>query len=217
MFAIFRSWPFVWLMMQLVALAAQPAGLRIANALDHGSGPLRVELDSSPWNEEGMERAEVSGLRRLQPGVHRLKFSKEGLTTAHVRMTLKAGEIITLVPYASGSEGEVVIRVLKLHGRKADANRLGTLVYVGADERILLELKQLGGSWTPLALRRLELIPFSIQQSRGYLPMRVGRQSLNAMPVMEKGHHVVVIYDLKNGCPASLSYRDRAWPGVSQP
>lgn len=198
----------------VLGLDAETAGLRICNALDLGQSRLQVELNGKAWGESGMEVGEVSGLRRLQPGSHRLNFSGEGWENRRVVLNLEAGEIVTLVPHEGRAEnGKRMIRVLKLESRETK-DRSVTFVYVGEQPRLLMEMKPVGKSWTPISLKRLELKPFTIHRSRGYLPMRVGKTPLHSMPVFEEGHHIVVLYERRNGEVSSLCYRDRGFPSV---
>lgn len=195
------------------------AGLRIANALEEGSARLRVELNGRVWRDGGMGCGEVSGLRRVAHGTHHLSFSMDGLKGREVRLTLKPGQILALVPHAlaleDGSGRE--IRVLKLEHLKDRSERIATVVDLGCEPCRLLEIKQIGKSWAPVALRRMELARFPIVQHRGYLPMRVGRQQLHSLPVFKEGHQVVVLYERKGGGLTSLHYRDRGWPAAEGP
>jgi len=192
----------------------QWAGLRVANALGHGRGSLQVELNGEAWSVHGMEVGEVSSLRRVPPGRHRLRFQREGLAVHEAQLTLKADECITLVVHAGRVEDDAAweIRVLKLEALVAGSGRMATVVDLGSEENRLLEIKQVGKSWETIALRRQELRRFSIVQHRGYLPMRVGRQPLPSLPVFEHGHHVVVLYESEGGRLGALCYRDRSWP-----
>ena len=203
----------LWTQMS-VAEAPPWAGLRIANALGEGLENLQVELDGRAWREEGLAAGEVSGLRRLPVGRHRLTFSVDGLGKREVSLTLKPDQVVTLLPHIGNPKRSLgpEIRVLKLERLKDHSGRLATVVDLGSKPRRLLEIKQLGKSWTPLALRRMELQRFSIVQQRGYLPLRVGRQRLPSLPVFEGGQHVVVLYEDRTGELMSLYYRDRTWP-----
>ena len=207
----------VWTALLLLS-SPEHAGLRIANVLDHGRGALQVEINDKSWRLEGMQVGEVSELRRLRPGVHRLSFMREGMGKIEVRLGLDEGEVMTLIPHAYRAEhGVWEMRVLRLHHHALTQGREATVVHVGPQPHLMLEVKQARKSWTPMALKRLEPQRFPIIQHRGYLPMRLEKQALHSMPVFEKGHQVVVLYGLQNGRTASLSYRDRGWPVAPKP
>ena len=208
---IFRSC-FVYLLI-LMPMQAEYVGLRIANALDHGRGSLRVVCDGREWFTHGIQRGEVSGLRRLQPGVHHLKFTRNGLDPAEIRLRLKSGECVSLVPYARRRDnGQWAIRVLKLDVDRLAVDREVSIVYVGARPRLLLDFQPAGKDWESLVVNRMELEAFTVSQPRGYLPVRVGRQTLQSLPIFEQGRQVMVVFDLVNGGLSSLSYRSRSWP-----
>ncbi|MDX1680288.1 MAG: hypothetical protein R3242_06120 [Akkermansiaceae bacterium] len=193
------------------------AGLRVANATaTQGEGSaLRITLDGKPWQVEGMASGEVSALRRLPSGQHRLDFALDGIEGHRVVLDLKEEAMVTLVPYLRWSEPERrwSIRVIRLDAGTWRDERSLCVLHLGRAEPQRLEMKQGAGSWQALSLRRLKVQELPLAQKRGYLPLRAGRQRLASMPVFERGRHVLVLYESTDGKLATLAYRDRPWPG----
>ena len=206
------------LMASAQAQQSEWAGLRIANALLAGPASLRVNLNGVEWSKHGMKAGEVSALRRLRPGRHQLQFSCAGLEKHEVRLTLKAGEQITLVPHGCPLPGSprTGIEVIKLSGWDAGSGRALTVLDLGSQSRRLIGIKQGGKTWTSISLRRKEVQRFEIIQHRGYLPIRLGDRSLGSVPVFGQGNQVLVLYDGLDGQTDFLIYRDRSWPQVDE-
>ncbi len=203
------------------AAAHEWAGLRVANAV--GEGTLQVESKGRTWQVGGLKSGEVSALRRLKPGSHRLTFSVDGMLKREIRLSLKPSQCITLVahmvvaPRVGMEPPRVQINVLKLESAPMVVGRVATVVDLGVQARRFLEIRQVGASWSPITLRRLEPQRFYIQQHRGYLPLRHGQQRLASMPVFEQGHHVLVLYENGQGQLSSISFLDRPWPTSDVP
>jgi len=187
------------------------AGLRIANALGRAQDPLRITLDGQPWNAEGLKQGQVSALRRLATGRHRLRFRQGESAALEVRVELGAGESIALIAHdvtlrqPPGRQ----IRVIQLHDSHAVDERHVRFLHVGQSPRRLLKIRPANQSWQSVSLTRGEVERISLGQPRGYLPMWVGEQQLPALPIRASGCHVVILYDQEDGAVGCLQYRER--------
>jgi len=195
----------------LQADPATMAELRLANALGRGHGPLEVTLNDRPWNAAGLGPGEVSALRYLEEGVHRVGFRRQGIEPVEVRLKLDHGQRVTLMPHAVwvAERQDWVIKVFQLESSPAAAGRTLAFVDLGDGPRRLIEIRQAGRSWARLSLSRMQVQRVPILQPRGYLPIRCGGHQLPSLPVFETGEHVVVLYSDARGGIGSLRYRER--------
>ncbi len=108
----------------------QPGGepkdgfIRLANAVDKGTGPLTVEVDGKIINAKGYKPGAITGGVSLPPGIHAVRISREGVVAGTTRVNVATNETTTLIPYAEkvpAADDQPVrweIRMLRLKQRK---------------------------------------------------------------------------------------------------
>ena len=188
--------------------------VRLAHAVAPGTGPLTMKVDGKNFNEDGYNLGDVTGGVALKPGSHDIKIIREGVKEGSTKVTIGVDETTILIPFAErvpASDTEPAhwaIRVLRLKQLDPEFERSATFVSVSRNPEIKVEMRDPDGLWNPVFVKRLAVAQAPIKYPRGYVPLKVGEETLESVPVAAVGNYVVLLYDDAEEKLKSLNFRD---------
>ncbi len=188
--------------------------VRLLNAVSVGTGKLEFLIDGKTMRPAGYQPGNVTGGIALVPGSHRITFRREGVEDGETRIQVAADDTTILIPFAEqvpatdDEPAHWAIRILRLKQQQSENKRTASFVSVSREPDIKVEIRQSGGQWEALHVKRLDVVRTSIQQARGYLPVRSGDRELSAVSVGPAGNYVSVLFDDENGALRSQTFQD---------
>ena len=197
------------------AAAKAPYGfIRLANALAQGTGKVTLKIDGENISPDGYKLGDVTGGIRLKPGGHEVKILREGIKEGVTTVNVALNDTTILIPFAEkipASDTEPArweIRILRLKQQQPETGLSGTFVSVSQTPEIQVEIREPGGLWNPVIVKRLAVAQAPLLYPRGYVPLRSGGKNLEPVPVSEQGNYVVLLYDDEAGQLQTVNFRD---------
>lgn len=197
-----------------------PAGfIRLANAVAQGDGKLKLEIDGESVSADGYQIGDVTGGIRVTVGSHQVKVSRNGVKEGSTRLNVALNETVILIPFGEelpAADKEPVhwkIRILRLKQREPEAGLSGTFVSVCRMPEIRVDVREPGGRWNPVFVKRLTVAQAPLLYPRGYVPLKAGNLKLDPIPVSEPGNYVVLLYEDAAGSMQSLNFMDCKFAG----
>jgi hypothetical protein len=186
--------------------------IRLVHAVTHGSGPMRVEVDSVGLHPKGYSLGAVTGAVCVAPGVRVVKFSRDGVSSGTTRVQILPNQTTSLIAFSEKTEATLTtpevwsIKVLHLKIPAPSTAREMTWVSVSARPEVCAETQAADGSWRSAVVKRLGIVQVPVSQARGYAPMKVGIEKMPSIPVASHGRCVVVFYDDEMAGLKSVSF-----------
>jgi hypothetical protein len=192
-----------------------PVGfIRLLNAVAIGTGGLELVIDGKNIRAEGYQLGNVTGGIALKPATYKVVCRREGVKDGATQVQVRADDTTILIPFAEqipATEKEPArweIRILRLKQHESEDKRTASFVSVSRDPELKVEMRQTGGKWEALVVKRLSVVRAEIKQSRGYMPVRCKGQELSSVSVGEAGNFVSVLYDDDKGVLRSKTFQD---------
>jgi hypothetical protein len=188
--------------------------LRIVHAVAPGTGQLFCEVDGSSIRPDGYKFGDVTGGVAYKPGAHEVKIRREGVKDASTKVNVAINETTILIPFAEkvpATDEEPAhweIRILRLKQLEPISERSATFVSVSQHPEIKVEMRDMKGKWDAAYVKRLSIAQLPIAFPRGYVPLRIGEQTLESIPISNEGNYVVLLYDDPDGKTKALNFRD---------
>jgi hypothetical protein len=188
--------------------------IRLLNAVALGTGNLEFMLDGKSVRPDGYQLGNVTGGIALKPKTYHVLFRREGVKEGETQVKVAANHTTILIPFAEqlpASDGQPVrweIRILRLKQHQTDDQRTASFVSVSREPELKVEIRQADGKWETLYVKRLGIARTTIQQARGYLPVRCRAQALTAVSVAAAGNFVSVLYEDQQGILRSKNFQD---------
>ena len=188
--------------------------VRFVHAVAPGTGPLFCEVDGSNIRPDGYEFGDVTGGVAYKPGAHEVKIRREGVKEGTTRINVALNETTILIPFAErvpATDEEPAhweIRILRLKQLEPLSERGATFVSVSQQPEIKVEMRDMKGKWDAAYVKRLSIAQLPIAFPRGYVPLRIGEQPLESIPISDNGNYVVLLYDDPEGKTKALNFRD---------
>lgn len=203
------------ILLLVVPVAAEQGFVRLANALAHGTGPMRVEIGGKDIAPDGYRTGDVTGGIPLPPGTHQIKFTRDGVTSGTTRVVVGGSETTVVIPFAEEvpatptKPAHWAVRVFRLKPQVAPAGSRALLVSVSKTPELRMEVREPDGKWNPTFVKRLATVAAPLAYPRGYVPLRAAGRDLQPIPVSGDGQQVVVLYDDEAGHLRSLHFHDQ--------
>lgn len=188
--------------------------LRIVHAVAPGEGGMFVKVDGEDVHPEGYSLGDVTGGVVTKPGVREVTISREGVKEGKTQVKVEVNETTILIPFAERVPASDVepahwaIRVLRLKQLDPESERSATFVSVSGKPEIKVEIRDPGGKWSPIYVKRLSVAQAPIKYPRGYVPLRAEGMKLSSIPVADIGNYVVLLYDDAEGVTKARNFRD---------
>lgn len=188
--------------------------LRIVNGIAPGSGNVRVRVDGQEIYPKGYRFGAVTGGIGLAPGVHKAEIQREGVVDGSVDVTVVRNLTVTLLAYAeeipaiNEKPARHQARLMALAPREVEKGKLATFVSLSRTPLLQIDVRGPDGKWHTEEVPRLRPVECPILLVRGYVALKSGGKSLDAIPVAEPGNYVVVLFDDTRGRLCSVSFRD---------
>ncbi len=188
--------------------------IRLINAVAPGEGMVTLLIDGENMNPKGYRLGALTGGIGLKPGMHTVTMKRDGVEDATTRLELAIGATITVVPYAEripaadDKPAHWAMRILRLKQMKPESERGATFVSVAPDPEIKVELGLEDNKWSAAFVKRLGIVQLPIDESGGYVKVRIKGKELDSMAVPMPGNYVVVIYADADGALKCLNFRD---------
>lgn len=192
-----------------------PTGfIRIANTIAPGTGNVRVLIDGKDVYAPGYKFGAVTGGIGLPPGSHEVTIRREGVKEGSTKTTVNKDQTVTLIPFAERvpatdqEPAHFAIRILRLKQKETQQGRSASFISVSGMPEILAELRDPGGKWAKVSVKRLTIGEATIHYPEGYAPVRLNGKDAESIPIGDAGNYVVVIYDDSEGKLQSVNFRD---------
>lgn len=188
--------------------------IRLMDAVANGTGKLKVLIDGRKVREEGYEFGDVTGGIPRKPGSYKVTFQCDGVESGETKVSIEKNETITLIPFAElvpatpEKEARWTIRILKLMQLETKQKRTATVVNVTRVPELKVEIRQNEDKWEALFVKRLGLERTEIQQSSGYVSLRIGGKDLKSLSIGTSGNFVAVVYEDAAGTICSQNFQD---------
>lgn len=188
--------------------------IRLANALAQGTGTVKLEIDGENIQPDGYKLGDVTGGIRLKPGSHNVTISREGVKEGTTKVNVALNDTTILIPFAEkipASDTQPAhweVRILRLKQQEPETGLSGTFVSVSQNPEIRVDVREPGGKWNPVFVKRLATAQAPLLYPRGYVPIKAGDTELESIPVAEAGNYVVLLYDDDAGKIQSVNFRD---------
>ena len=195
--------------------AAVPLGfIRVVDAINKGTGPLRVSLDGEDIRPKGYQLGDATGGIGLKLGSQRLKFVREGIVEGATTVILKKDRTVTLIPFArlipasDQKPSSFEVKVLHLEQKSVETGRTVTFVSVSASPEVKAELMAEDGTWRSAFVKHLKTAEIPMKSSQAFVSVKLDGLLTTPIPVGGDGNYVVVIYDDADMKLQSVYFRD---------
>lgn len=195
--------------------AAGPLGfVRIVDAINKGTGPLRVSLDGEDIRPKGYQLGDATGGIGLKLGSHRLKFVREGIVEGATTVILKKDRTVTLIPFArlipasDQKPASFEVKVLHLEQKSVETGRTVTFVSVSTSPEVKAELMVEDGTWRSAFVKHLKTAEIPMKSCQAFVSVKLDGLMTTPIPVGGDGNYVVVIYDDAAMKLQSVYFRD---------
>lgn len=191
--------------------------IRLVNAVAAGVGPLDLKVEGESISPDGFKLGDVTNGVPLSPGEHSITISREGTKPGVTKVKVGIDEVTILIPFAEkvpASDTEPAhwaIRVLRLKQLEPQSERSATFVSVSQQPEIKIEMRDPEGNWSSVFVKRLAVAQAPIKYPRGYVPLKMGEEKLESIPVGEPGNYAVILYDDDQGKTQALNFRDQKY------
>ena len=188
--------------------------IRVVDAINKGTGPLRVLVDGEDIRPKGYQLGDATGGMGLKLGSHRVQLVQEGVMEGVTTVILKKDQTVTLIPFAklipasNQKPASFEIRVLRLEQKSVETGRTVTFVSVSANPEVKAELMDDDGKWRSACVQHLKTAEAPIKSSQAFVSVKLDGHVTNPIPVGGEGNYVVVIYDDADSRLRSLYFRD---------
>lgn len=188
--------------------------IRLVNAVAAGTGKLDVKVDGESLNPDGYDMGNVTGGVSVKPGSRKVTISREGNKPGTTTVIVNINETTILIPFAEkvpASDTEPAhfeIRVLRLKQLEPESDRSATFVSVSQTPELKVQMREPGGKWSEVTVKRLAITQAPIRYPRGYAPLKLGDEKIESITVADPGNYVVLLYDDQDGKTKSLNFRD---------
>jgi hypothetical protein len=188
--------------------------IRFVHAIAPGSGAMFCEIDGSPVRSDGYQFGDVTGGIAAKPGAHEVKIRREGVKDGSTRVNIALNETTILISFAEkvpATDEEPAhweIRILRLKQLEPISERGATFVSVSQQPELKVEMRDMKAKWASAYVKRLAIAQLPIDFPRGYVPLKIGNQELESIPISDNGNYVVVLYDDADGKTKALNFRD---------
>lgn len=188
--------------------------IRFVHAIAPGTGAMYCEIDGSDVRSDGYQFGDVTGGIAVKPGAHEVKIRREGVKDGSTRVNVALNETTILIPFAErvpATDEEPAhweIRILRLKQLEPISDRGATFVSVSQQPELKVEMRDMNGKWASAYVKRLAIAQLPIDFPRGYVPLRLGNETLEPIPISDNGNYVVVLYDDPDGKGKALNFRD---------
>ncbi len=188
--------------------------IRIVNTVAPGAGNVKVVVDGMNVYPPGYKFGAVTGGIGLAPGVHSVTISREGVKEGISKVTVEKDQTVTMIPFAEQvpatdqEPAHFVIRILRLKQKEVPDGRGASFVSVSGNPEVMAELRDPGGKWTKVPVKRLMIGEATIRYPEGYAPVKVNGKDMEPIPIGDTGNYVVVLYDDPDGKLQAVNFRD---------
>lgn len=188
--------------------------IRLVHALAAGEGRLTLRLNERDVYPSGYRLGDATGGIGVKVGVCDVVIERDGVETGRTTVDVVAGKTTSLVAFAEKVPADHKkpvhwkARILRLKQAQPERGRSVIFVSVSSQPKIEIEMGDPEGNWHAGVVEQFGIAKMLMKHAEGYVPLRVGEQRLESIPVMSRGAYVVVLYDDVEGTLRAIHFRD---------
>lgn len=190
--------------------------VRIVHALAQGVGKANVLIDGEDIFPKGYDLGQRTGGFGLKAGAHSITIRKNGVESGTTKITLMAGETLTLIVFAENvparKEGDPptwTTRILRLKQSDPERGYRMTLISVCDQDEVMIHAAAQGKQTVETAhVKRRATTTVDLGRSRGEVLVKAGDSIVTTLSPEDPGNYVVVLYQDSCGKIRALSFFD---------
>lgn len=204
-----------------IAASAQGGGpevgfIRFVNAVAPGEGNTVFKLNGESIFRRGYTLGQRTGGIGLRAGSHKISVEKEGVEAGNTRISIAAGETLSLIAFAervpaddADDPPKWAIRILRLKQNDVERGYRASFVSVCDLPEVRLEAAALGlQKIEAVTVARLDMRTLELGENRGEVLVRVGEEIITTISPDSPGNYVVILYQDGEGEVKALSFYD---------